>query len=292
MTDTPPPLDPEPNQPSSQPAPAALQNRESGSGKKIAAGCGIGCLVVVVIGVGLSVWVFQAAKKALTESVEEFTSATAVEIEQPTVGEEQKERVAQRFDEFRESLGDGTAGDPLVLTESDLNALIQGHPAFSAISDSAMASIEDGKLTSAVSIGFDQFPIPIPMVGSMLAGRFFNGEITLDIQSTGTGPSIFIDDIWMGGKQLPEELRKSFQQQDLLKEMRSDPEMRKQIEKIEDIRIEGDRLIIVPALSPDVVEVRGGGSTAGDQIGNPDAISGVAVRVPSAILGVVRANTL
>lgn len=239
MTDQPPPFEPAPT--------AVAQQQEGGSGKKIAVGCGIGCLVVLIVAVVLGVVVFEFGKKALSGTVEEYTSEAPAEIDQPRVEPARAEDAIRRFDQFREEMRDGVPAEPLVLSEADLNALVQEHPSFSGIADSAVVRIEGDLLRSAVSVDLGDLEIPIPFLAALVTDRYFNGEVTLGIDSSSGDPSLFIENVEVGGKALPQQVLNELKKEDLFKEMRSEPEFQKEFQKVEDIRIEGGRLIIVPA---------------------------------------------
>lgn len=240
MNDTPPPL---------ETGPAALNRPDdgSGSGKKVAAGCGIGCLVVLILGVVLSVWAFNFTKKALASTVEDFTSESPVELVRPEVEPARSEDAIRRFDQFREEMGQGIPSEPLVLSEEDLNALLQDHPAFSGAADVAVVRIREDRLEASVSVDLDQLQIPIPFLAALVAGRYFNGEVGLKFGTTPSGPSVFLDEVRMGDNPLPPQVLESLRQEDLLADLRSEPETGEVLKRIQAIRIEDGNLIVIPA---------------------------------------------
>lgn len=245
MSDTPPPLFPESNQ---QPAPAGtVAPPDSGSGKKTAACCGIGCLVTLVVAVLLVVFGISFVKKTLGELAEEYTSDQPVEIVVPTIPAPQIEEASRRYDAFKEAMAEGTANGPLVLSETDLNALILHHPDFSGISKSASARMENDLLTVQTSFDLDTIPIPFPFLAERVKGKFFNGEVTLRFGEVAGRPALYIDDLAVGDQPIPRVVIDSMKTENLLKEIQSDPEMKKLFEKVGGIAIENNNLVITPA---------------------------------------------
>ncbi|MDF1657128.1 MAG: hypothetical protein P1U58_05920 [Verrucomicrobiales bacterium] len=244
MSDTPPPLQPESPQYTS---PAPSGGSSSGSGKKWGIGCGIGCLVVLVIGAILGIVGFNYAKKAVVTFVENSTSEMPVELEAPLIAPETIESAVKRFDEFSVAMENGDVTGPIELTDEDINALIANHPKFSAVSDSMVVSIEGDQLTSEVSVSLNDLDIPESFISDAIAGKFFNGEVTLRAQMQGGQPALFIDGLSIGGKPIPAQFMSELSKENILKEASSDPELKPYLDKIGDLRVESGKLIIAPA---------------------------------------------
>ncbi len=244
MSDTPPPLQPES---SPYTTPDTSGKPPSSSGKKWGMGCGIGCLAVLVIGAILGVVGFNYAKKAVVNFVESSTSEMPVELEKPLVAPATIESAVMRFDEFSTAMENGDVTGPLELTADDINALIANHPKFSALSDSMVVSIEGDQLTSEVSVNIDDLNIPESFLSDAIAGKFFNGEVTLRAQMQGGQPALFIDGISIGGSPVPAQFMSELSKENILKEAASEPELKPYLDKIGELKVEGGRLIIAPA---------------------------------------------
>lgn len=244
MSDTPPPLQP---QASSYGSPAP-QNPGSGSGKKWGIGCGIGCLLVLVVGVVLAVVGFNMAKKAVVDFVEKGTSEAPVELVAPVVSPAAVESAMQRFDEFTTAMESGTPTGPLVLTGDDINALIANHPKFSAVADAMVVSMVGEQLTGKVSLNIDDLNLPPSFLSESLAGKYFNGEVTLSVGVLGGRPAMFIEGLSVGGAPLPAPFLSEISKENLLQDAGSNPELQKYFDKIDELKVEDGKLTITPVV--------------------------------------------
>ena len=221
---------------------------EANSGKKTAACCGFGCLAVLVISVVAVIGAMAWGKKTVGEFADKYTSEEPVRIEMPVLSEQQVSDATTRFDQFVADVSAGNGGQPLVLSESDINALFSGHPKFSALAKSAVASIENDQLTVQSSFDIDAMGIPFPgFIADKVKGKYFNGAITVEVTTIGGQPAVFIQDIAAGDAPIPQIFIDSLKTENLLQNQNSDPDMRKVLEKLEEIKIENNQLVIVPA---------------------------------------------
>lgn len=244
MNDNPPPL----GQPA-QPQPHSYA-QNTGSGKKTAAGCGIGCLVVLVVGVILSVIGGRFVKGKITDVIDTYTADEAVEIVAPEIAEPVRDDAMARFDTFRTAMATNNPAEPLVLSEEDINSLIFHHPSFDALKGSAIVSIEDNLLNAEVSFDLDSWDIPIEFLADAVKGKFFNGDITLSVGMVASRPALFVEDLSVGGIQFPSMYLEELRKENLLKDVQSEPELRKIFDKVRELKIENNQLVIVPANTP------------------------------------------
>lgn len=242
MNDTPPPLDPAPTNRPAYVAPPA----SSGSGKKTAACCGFGCLGLIVISIVGVILAVGWGKKALTNLAVNATADASAEVAVVPADLATTEAAKKKLDAFMASMNGGGQVSPLELNEAEVNALIQNHPNFSAMSDNTVVTIEEDILTAKTSLPLDVILKPFPEVPEVLKGRYFNGSVSLAADTVGGKPAIFVRDISTQGGSLPSWLVDAMRQQDLLKNVESDSEMKKLFGKIEELKIEGGRIVIVP----------------------------------------------
>jgi len=246
MNQNPPPLSPAPPTPQAQiPAPPS-----SGSGGKVLAGCGIGCLVIGVLGIVGGILLFNFGKSKLADLATGYVSDEPVAIAEPVVSPIEAQAAVARFDRFRESIRHGQAGEPLALTGDEINALLFNHPDLQALAGRAAVRIEDEQLHATVSLGLDDFDVPFGFLEEALRGKYFNGEASLSIDTEAGRPALYIEDLKVGGRSLPKPILDEMKNENLLKDALSDPDARELLDRIESVRIEGGRLVIVPAAAP------------------------------------------
>lgn len=243
MSDSPPPLQSGfPQEPVSPGAPS------SGSGKKWGLGCGIGCLVAVVVVAVLAIVGLNLGKKFVTGLVEQATSDTPVELLAPEIAPEKAESAVKRFDAFVTAMEGGEVKESLILTEEDINALISNHRTFEAVSESMVVSIVDDKLTSEVSFSLDALDLPDSFLSEAMKGKFFNGEVTLSLGTVAGRPAMYIEGVSVGGSPLPASFMTELSKENILQEAQSDPELSQFFNRIEELKIDDNRLVITPRL--------------------------------------------
>lgn len=239
MSDTPPPLTPNPSADAAPPP-------SSGGGKKVAVGCGLGCLVLVILGIVAAVLIWGATKKAIEGGIANFTADQPVMIEPPQAAPDQVQDAISRFDAFKAAMEKGETPAPLELSDQDINVLIYNHPDFGWMEGKGRVDIEGDKLTSKVSVNLDELEIPVKFLADAVKGRYFNGEVTISLAMAAGRPTAFVEELVVNGQNPPEEFMAGIRQENLFKEAQSDPEMQKFFERISDLKIENDKLTIVP----------------------------------------------
>jgi len=197
-------------------------------------GCLFGCLIafglmfslVVCMGVG-GYWFF-------TNQVQKYTAQTPLEL--PTVQYEPEElaELQSRLKSF-ESAVDTGAGETneLVLTADDINALIADQ---SEMKGKVFIKIEEGKVTGDVSVPTDMIP------GGK--GRYFNGSATLDASMEDGILIVTLVDAEVNGEKLPQQFIDGIGNENLAKDMYKNAENAKTLRRFEDVRIEGDKVIL------------------------------------------------
>jgi len=245
MSDVPPPLVPSQAFGQSPQAPAP----KSGGGGWLA-GCGLGCLVAIIASVVIGFFGYKVITQKLSEKLASFTSTEFVPIEPPVVTQTEIDETIARFDALAASVKEnGGLTEPLILTGQEINTLLFHHPQFAPMAGMAAVTIAEDKLTSEVSLKLDDLPIPEGPIKTAMAGRFVNGEGTFSLGMAAGRPALYLEDFVFNGMALPSEILAGIRSQNLLEEGTKDPEMTKALDKISDVRIEGDKLIIVPKVA-------------------------------------------
>jgi len=250
MNDAPPPLFP----PSAQP-PQAQQPYQAppppkrGCGKGL--GCGLGCLVVVVLCVVGLVFAGIAGKKWVEGKLDEYTSTESVPLEAPQAAPDEVAAAVTKFDEFKNGMDAGGTPVPLTLTGEELNLIIWNHPSFSALAGKANVEINDDQLNSRVSVNFGDLPLPEGgFFDKNLDGKFFNGEVALKLGMAAGRPGLHMENLSVNGVAIPEAFMTGLRAHNLLEEAAKNPEATAFLDRIEDMRIEGGQLIVVPKPAP------------------------------------------
>lgn len=245
MNDSPPPLQPQVNQ-----TPEPLPPEGSGSGKKWGIGCGLGCLALIVVAVVLTIVGINYGKKMVSGFIGDYTAEAPVEIVVPDLSPEVVDNAIQRFDAFTSAMSAGDTPDALVLTDDDVNALIANHPSFTAVADSVVVAMAADQLTSQVSLNLDDMEIPVPFIAEAVEGKYFNGEVSLSLDTVAGRPAMYIEGLAVDGVPIPRQFIDGLSSENLLKDAGTNPNMKEFFDRIEELKIEDGQLKIVPAAVP------------------------------------------
>ncbi len=254
MNDVPPPLHPAAPQPHYQPQAqpqAAFQPppRKSGCGCT-GAGCGVGCLLAVIASVAIVVFLGIAGMRWFEAKVEQYTAYESVPIETPQATNEEIAVALSKVQAFRAGMEEGGTPVRLELTGEELNLALWNDPEFSQMAGKANVDIVGDQLNAKVSLPLDDLPLPAGPLGDKLKGKFLNGEAGVKVGMAAGRPTLYLESLSVNGATVPEMFMSGMKSQNLLEEAIKKPEFKAAFDKIEDIRVEGGRLIVVPKASP------------------------------------------
>ncbi len=221
-------------------------NEGKSSGGKVLGGCGIGCLVILLVAVGIVVGGYFFLKGKAVEFVDSHLGDQPVEIVQAEADPQAVEEALTRFDSFRASMVAGENPGPLILSDNDLNAILNNHSDFEMLAGKAVAKIEDDQLSAQVSIPFDDLGVEVPFIGEALKGKYINGQAAFSLELENGRPSLFIEGLEVNGATLPLEVIQELKKENLLKDAQTNPKIMKAFEMLEEIKIENNQLRIVP----------------------------------------------
>lgn len=215
--------------------PQLPQPKRSHTGKWI----GIGCLVVIAILVAGGVIAYALLKGVFYNLLDEYTDTQPRALPQLAMPETHARMVCARADAFQAALAAGKASEPLALSGNDVNALIKYHPAWSNASGNVYVSIVNDKIRGDVSI-------PLDALTPMTKGRYLNGSGVISVQLMAGRLAIFLDQLEVKGKEVPEEFMKSFRSENLAKNVNENPKTAEALARLESIIVQGGRIVITP----------------------------------------------
>jgi len=197
-------------------------------------GCGI-LVVCTIIAVAVATF---GARYYIGQLQEKYTEDQPVNLPVIDLSEEEIEILLTRVDSFYEQLRDGTATEPLILDQNDLNSIIQFHPEFTTLSDKVYFTLNDDKVSGQVSISLDDIP--------MFGGRYFNGTADFDVSFENGIGKVFVLDATVKGESIPETYIAEARKENLASNMQQDPETQEVMNKIETIEIIDSKIIVTP----------------------------------------------
>lgn len=202
----------------------------------VLSGC-LGLVVCSVLGLLLigasAVWLYQS-------QLAKYTSRESRTLPRVELSDEEIHEIEMRLEEFHGSLEKGEIVEPFVLSEDEINALISQQDPFRG---RVYVDIEEGRMTAQVSMPTDQIP------GGQ--GRYFNGEVTIEAELKDGELNVRVDQASVNDQPVPEVVLSELRKQNLAQEIMQDPEARKTLDRFESLRMEKDRIVLIPASPPD-----------------------------------------
>src|SRR5690606_8940958 len=132
---------------------------------------------------------------------------------------------------------EGTATEPLILDEDDVNALIAEGDSKNPFRDSLRVEMEGDTIKSQLSLPMDDFPLP------GFKGRYLNGTAELRATLKDGDLEVRVESLTVKGEPLPPQLMDELRKENLAAEMMNDPEARKSLSNLESIEIRDGKLI-------------------------------------------------
>jgi hypothetical protein len=191
-------------------------------------------LLVGVLGAGILAFTVY---KTVGGTITAYTEETPQELPALTLSEEQSAAANEKIAQFEAALESGTGPREFSFTGDELNVMLRSSEPGQFFGESIYVTIANGEVRGEVS--FD-----LGTVIPFLDGRYANGSATFDVYTEDGMLHVYVDSFQVKGEAASEEFMDGVRSQNMALEMADDPEFRAWIEKIEAIRVEGDRLIV------------------------------------------------
>jgi hypothetical protein len=199
-------------------------------------GCLGFCILFLVI-LAASMAGYRYAKKMFTE----LTDSKPMPLPAVTLSKDQIAEVQRRVDAFRSAIREQSATAPLELTADEINALIANDPDLQELKGKLYVIIDGDQLKGQISIRMEDLGLPL------FKERYFNG--------TGTFKLTFRDGILRitpetllakGGRPIPPTYMEPVRKTNLAHDLNTNPRAVTALEKLQDIRVQGGKLILTP----------------------------------------------
>lgn len=195
---------------------------------------------MVLLGIFLAGYLgYQGIRGLLVDLREKYTDTTPLELPGVTLSDEASAPVIDRVDQFASCMRSNSPADALILTADDINILINNHPAWKDVAGKLYVEIDQDKLLGTISA-------PLDPVSHFLSGRYFNGNAVFRVSLENDQLQVYIDTVEIGGEKLAGKLMKSIQGKNLAEDADLDADSRDFFRKLDSIKIQDDKLIIIP----------------------------------------------
>lgn len=199
-------------------------------------GCGCwvwGCLTVLLVG-GLVLGITgYLAYRWGAEQRDKYFSTTPAELPVVEYEEDKFTALETRVEDFKTSLNTDQPTEDLVLSEDDINALINGNE---DLRGKIYVELEEGQIKGDVSFPTDGIPF--------LGGRYFNASASLEASIVNGNLIVNMTDAEVKGEQVPAEVMTELKRENLAKDLFRDPESQKALSRIDSIEIQEGQITL------------------------------------------------
>lgn len=207
----------------------------------------IGCVSVAGIGIlaiiGIAVALAVGLPMMLNALVDNYTTDEPLELPVVAVDEGEYDALRARMDAFGDAIDAGESVASLTLTAEEINAILQSEPDFAEAGGQVYVEITaDDRITGQVSLPIGQL---LPDLETA-QGRYLNGEATFTVGVLGGRLFVGIDELSVNGQMLPEEFMQGMKQENIAEGFMENPEARRVLEQISDIRVKDGAIHIIP----------------------------------------------
>ncbi len=205
-----------------------------------AKGCIIGCLIVFVIGVaGVGIATY-AAYNAGMGALNAITETEPRPLPEVVMTEEETTAASEKFERFTEAVKSGASDEKAFsFSGQEINVMLRSNDTSRVLGESVFVTVEDDEIRGEVSFSLGDL-VPLPF----MEGRYANGSATFSVSTNDGRLFVFIENFRMKGEDAPPEILEGLRQENLAKDMMSDPEFQEMMENIDSIAVEGDQLVV------------------------------------------------
>ena len=204
-----------------------------------------GCITVIVIGLLIAAVLvagYFAVKRFATRTINDYTETNPAPIEVVTYAPEDRTALQKRLDTFNKALDAGKAGEEIVLSAADINALISDNP---QLKGKLYLIIEDDTVKGRVSVPLSDILSQKQLEALKLTGRYLSGVATFRAGVTNGALDVHLEDILVRDKELPSLLKPvvdELKKQNLAKDYQATPEQKAYLSKVESIVVKDGKV--------------------------------------------------
>ena len=198
-----------------------------------------GCLTSIVLLLLAGVLAYFTVRWVRSQ-IYAFTGTAPVQLPKVEMADAEYQNLQKRVSSFNDAMQQGKPGEPLVLNEREINALITKAPNMKDIANKVYVSLDGDQVKGQISLPLDKF-------GWLGRGRYLNGEATFKVSLQNGVLSVTAQEIQVNGKQLPETVMSGLREKNLAEDViAKDPQKAEALSKIESIQVH-DSLVTIQA---------------------------------------------
>ncbi len=195
-----------------------------------------GCLTAIVLLLLAGLMAFLAVR-FVRNKLDAYTDTQPMKLPKVEMTDTEFQNLQERVKSFGVTLDQGKAGEPLMLNEREINALIARSENAKAFADKVYVSVNGNEVKGQVSI-------PLSGLGWLGNGRYLNGEAVFKVSLENGVLIVTAQSVKVKGSPLPESFMSQLRQENLAKDAYKDPKHAEAIRKFDSIQVEDNRVVV------------------------------------------------
>lgn len=198
-----------------------------------------GCLTLVVIVLLGIVGLVLGVRYALNKAVQQYTETQPMVIPKVQASSLEVTNLQERVKVFKGALSAGTAVEPLVLNEREINVLITGTPDTLPLKNHVYIAVQGDQLKGQVSV-----PLEKLKDWSMFRGRYLNGAASIKASLENGVLIVTLQSLQVKGVELPPHILTQLKSQNLAKDLYNDPNVAEFMRKLDRLEVKDGRVTV------------------------------------------------
>ena len=195
-----------------------------------------GCLTAVVLLLLAGLLAFLAFRFA-RNTLDAYTDTQPMNLPKVEMTDAEFQNLEERVKSFSATLKQGKPGEPLMLNEREINALIARTANTKELADKVHVSLQGNEVKGQVSI-------PLSGLGWVGKGRYLNGEAVFKVSLENGVLIVTAQSVEVKGEPLPESFMSRLRQENLAKDAYKDPKNAEAISKLDSIQVENGEVTV------------------------------------------------
>jgi hypothetical protein len=202
-----------------------------------------GCLTLLILALLVPVGSYFAIRSAVKSFIGKYADTKPMTLPRVEMSAAELDALDARLKAFRSAISTNGAVQPLTLSATDINGLINRNPGFK---DKFYLGIESNQFRAKVSIPLED--LRVPFFRNLLQGRYINGTADLKALIQNGGLVVTLRSVEVNGRSLPAQMLAGFQSQNLVEGLTNDPAFTAAMGNLSGIEVTNGVVTVLPRL--------------------------------------------
>jgi len=202
-------------------------------------GCITSLVVLLIFGIVAFIGVRFAINR-VNKMVAEYTDTSPMTVPKTDMTDAEIKALNDRVAAFNSAVDAHSNTPPLVLTSREINTLFATNPDFKEYKNKFYVALDGDAVKGQVSLPLDDLKMPF----LDLKGRYLNGSGAFKASVENGSLSVFVKDLDVRGKPLPDQFMTGLKAQDMAQSLNNNPNAQQPFKKYESVEVTNSTLII------------------------------------------------